>query len=136
LTRSSLLILPRSELSTPFVEVEEFRALTYDGERFWGLKARCLLRQIVTRVRVRAVGPCRLPEIQDAVTDEGVVEYVFQELPGRRLEDRVLDAVRVAQIAAEREDVSLDQVEFFACGEDGDDELSIAAQILRLDATE
>ena len=133
MTRCSLLILPRPDLSSPFVDVEEFRARTYDGERFWGLKSRCLLRLESCRVRVRAVGPCDLPAVDPAVTDEGVVEYVFQELPGRRLEDRVLDTVRVARVAAEREGVPVDAIEFYASGGASADEMRIAAQIVRLE---
>lgn len=124
-------MLPRPDLSSPFVDVEEFRARAHDGSRFWGLRARCRLRLAVGRVRVRAVGPCDLPGVDPAVTDEGVVEYVYQELPGRRLEDRVLDAVRVAHVAAEREEVDVEEVEFLGRG-GTTDEMRIAAQIVRL----
>jgi hypothetical protein len=131
LARPSLLILPRPDLSTPFLEVEEFRARSHDGIRLWGLKARCHMRAEPGPVRVRMVGPCDLPVVDGAVLDEGVIEYVFQTPAGRRLEDRVLDVVRVAQIAAEHEGIELRRVELHVPAEDArPDEMQIAARIL------
>jgi hypothetical protein len=132
LRKTSVLILPRPDLSGPFLEAEEFRARSHDGIRLWGLKGRPRLREDIVSIRVRTIGPCDLPDIDPAAVEEGFVEYVLQEPAGRRLEDRVLDVLRVAQIASDQEGLPLAQVVFFAPERErsAPDELRIAARIL------
>ena len=49
--------------------------------------------------RIRSVGPEQRPEIDPSAIENGAAEFVFQEPAGRRLEDRVLDVVRICQVA-------------------------------------
>lgn len=99
LSRVSLVIIPRPELSSNGIEVDEFRVRAHDGVRLWGLRARS--RFGTSAARVRVVGPSDLPEIDRRAIERGEVEFVFQEPAGRRLEDRVLDVLRVCQVAVE-----------------------------------
>jgi hypothetical protein len=98
-TRASLVLIPRPELSTNAVLVEEFRVRAHDGTRLWGLRARSRFGS--ASARVRAVGPSELPQFDRQAVEQGLEEFIFQEPAGRRLADRVLDVLRVCQVAAE-----------------------------------
>ncbi|MCY2959206.1 MAG: hypothetical protein NTY35_03490 [Planctomycetota bacterium] len=99
LSRVSLVLIPRPELSSNGIEVDEFRVRAHDGIRLWGLRARS--RFGTSSARVRIVGPSDLPRIDSAAVLRGEAEFVFQEPAGRRLEDRVLDVLRVCHLAGE-----------------------------------
>ena len=129
LAQPSVILIPRPELSSGAVEVDEFRIRTHDGIRLYGLRARNRLRCTSGPVRVRVVGPCERPEIDRRAVEEGTPEFVFQEPAGRRLEDRVLDVLRVCQLAAD--DVAIDarRVRLVA-PEQEPDEFLIASHLL------
>ena len=132
LARSSLLIVPRPDLSGALVEIEEFRAKGHDGTRLWGLKGRCLFGPTDGGVRIRMVGPCEVPEI-DPTALGGAVEYVLQAAAGRRLDERVLDLLRLRHIAAAHHGLPPERVELI--GEGGRieaDELRIARRLVEL----
>ena len=94
-TRRSLIFTPRPDLSSLLVEVDEWRLRAHDGERLWGLRARSSFHPDPFGATVRLVTAPARPEIDVAVVAEGQVEWVLQVAPGRRLEDRVLDLVRL-----------------------------------------
>ena len=100
-TRRSLIFTPRPDLSSLLVEVDEWRLRAHDGERLWGLRARSSFHPDPFGATVRLVTAPARPEIDVAVVAEGQVEWVLQVAPGRRLEDRVLDLVRLREVAAE-----------------------------------
>jgi hypothetical protein len=128
LSRVSLVIIPRPELSSKGIEVDEFRVRAHDGVRLWGLRARS--RFGTSAARVRVVGPSDLPQIDQRAIERGEVEFVFQEPAGRRLEDRVLDVLRVCQVAVEVGSASA-RVELVASeGCQAPDEFLIATQLL------
>lgn len=127
LSRVSLVIIPRPELSSNGIEVDEFRVRAHDGVRLWGLRARSRFGTISARVRV--VGPSDLPQIDRQAIQRGEAEFVFQEPAGRRLEDRVLDVLRVCQVAVEVGTTA--RVELVAtAGCPAPDEFLIATQLL------
>jgi hypothetical protein len=99
IARVSLVLIPRPELSSGGIQVDEFRVRAHDGIRLWGLRARS--RFGASSARVRVVGPSELPRIDSAAVLRGEAEFVFQEPAGRRLEDRVLDVLRVCQLAGD-----------------------------------
>jgi hypothetical protein len=101
LARQSVLLIPRPELSSPFVEVDEFRIRAHDGVRLFGLRAQCRIQGPTRIARIRIVGPSDLPEIDPEAIMNGESEFVFQEPAGRKLEDRVLDVLRICRLAAE-----------------------------------
>lgn len=99
LSRVSLVLIPRPELSGNGIEVDEFRVRAHDGIRLWGLRARSRFGNHSARVRI--VGPSDLPMIDSTAVLRGEAEFVFQAPAGRRLEDRVLDVMRVCHLASE-----------------------------------
>ena len=129
LGQPSVILTPRPELSSGAVEVSEFRIRTHDGIRLYGLRATNRLRHPTGPVRVRVVGPCDRPEIDRRAVEDGTPEFVFQEPAGRRLEDRVLDVLRVCQLAAESVSVDARRVRLVA-PEQEPDEFLIASHLL------
>lgn len=129
LARPSVLLIPRPDLSTPIVEVDEFRIRTHDGIRLYGLRAQHRHGDALRPARIRIVGPCEPPEVDRSSLGEGETEFVFQAPVGRRLEDRVLDVLRVCQVAAQSEQVRADQVRLVSL-EQEPDEFLIASQLL------
>lgn len=129
LAQASVLLIPRPELSTQSVEVDEFRLRTHDGIRLYGLRAQSRLPIAHQEVMVRLIGPCDSPELDREALTDGTTEFVFQEPAGRRLEDRVMDVLRVCQIAAAQEGRSTRDVRL-VFGEDIPDEFLIASQLL------
>lgn len=128
LSRVSLVLIPRPELSSNGIEVDEFRVRAHDGIRLWGLRARSRFGSQSARVRV--VGPSDLPKIDSAAVLRGEAEFVFQEPAGRRLEDRVLDVLRVCHLAGEVSS-STAHVELVPpTGGRAPDEFLIASQLL------
>ncbi|MFT7668062.1 MAG: hypothetical protein ACI8X5_000749 [Planctomycetota bacterium] len=110
--RLFLLRTPRPDLSTAGCEVQEIRFVAHDGVRLWGLVGRCPLLGNQQPAALRLVGPCQLPSINIESVQLGCTEFVVQTPAGRRLEDRVLDAVRLCQVAASFEKVDSAQVAF------------------------
>ena len=134
LTRSSVLLIPRPELSTPAIEVDEFRIRAHDGVRLYGLRAQNRLNVPHRSARIRMVGPCSLPEIDRRVVADGATEFVFQELAGRRLEDRVLDVLRVCQLASADVNIDAERVRLVVPDREHEpDEFLIASQLLAED---
>lgn len=129
LARLSVLLFPRAELSTPAFEVDEFRIRAHDGVRLLGLRAQSRLGAGTKPARIRLVGPCDVLQIDRATLEDGSTEYILQELPGRRLEDRVLDVLRVCQMASANNGSDLRTV-CLVSPEHEPDEFLIASQLL------
>lgn len=108
--RPSLLLTPRPDLCVGGRDVVEFRLRAHDGQAIWGLLARPTLRAGPWPARVRSVGPAALVEVDRAWVEAGGADVVFQELAGRRLEDRVLDVVHVSRMAMHTEGVDREQL--------------------------
>ena len=129
MAQPSVLLIPRPELSTATVEVDEFRLRTHDGIRLFGLRAQARSPVGTHRVMVRVVGPCETPDLDSEAMQEGATEFVFQEPAGRRLEDRVMDVLRICQIAAAQEGTAARDVRLVSSDE-VPDEFLIASQLL------
>lgn len=130
LARQSVLLIPRPELSTPEVEVDEFRVRAHDGLRLYGLRARSRRGGEIRPVRVSVVGPSDLPEIDCNNVGPGECVVVFQVPAGRRLEDRVMDVLRVCQLASETDSEETRDVRLWSTGVSEPDEFLIAARLL------
>ncbi|MEM9801465.1 MAG: hypothetical protein AAGA20_14150, partial [Planctomycetota bacterium] len=129
--RPGVVWTPRPDLSGQGQDVMEFRIRSHDGVRLWGLFARPAWRSGPWSARVRAVGPAERPSVDAATAQGGEAELVFQEPPGRRLSDRVLDVVQVCRLALGTD--GIDQVEIQAPTQSENrcaDELLIAGQLL------
>ncbi|MFT7486947.1 MAG: hypothetical protein ACI9F9_002804 [Candidatus Paceibacteria bacterium] len=129
-TRPFLLITPRPDLSTGGCEIQEIRFQAHDGVRLWGLMGRCSLFRSEQPAVLRIVGACQLPAVDVASVQQGNTEFVIQVPAGRKLEDRVLDALRLAELAANFEQVDPSRVGF-AAGEPSmaPDEVLIAIKL-------
>lgn len=135
LARQSVLLIPRPELSSPLMEVDEFRIRAHDGVRLFGLRAQCRFPGARRVARIRIVGPSDLPEIDRSAIENGESEFVFQEPAGRKLEDRVLDVLRICRLAAEcsvQADSQEDPSRVHLLADEGEepDEFLIASQLL------
>lgn len=112
LEQAGLLLHERSDLSGRGRIVVEFHLRTPEGARIWGLIARPAWTSGPRPACIRSVGPTDLPTLDPEAVEKGLTEVVYQEPAGRRLEDRVLDALRIRRIAAGSADVDGEQVAF------------------------
>lgn len=108
--RLNLLLVPRPDLSTPSAEVNELRLRAHDGVRLWGLIGRCPLFQTSQPGRIRRVSACDHAQIDVPCVEQGTIDIVIQGLPARRLEDRVMDVLRVWQAASQMEGVDAERL--------------------------
>jgi hypothetical protein len=121
-----LLILPRPDIAQQGMEVVEWRLRAHDGLRLWGLRCQSSFHVCPTGARIRQVETCQRPDACFDAVCEGRVDFVYQVPAGRKLEDRVLDVLRVLQLAA-----SYSSLAPGAIALEGDsDELMIAAQLV------
>jgi hypothetical protein len=82
-------------------------------------------------IRLRLVPANAQPDIDRNAVASGVIEYALQFPAGRRLEDRVLDVVRICQLAAAKNGVEAREVELYSPpGEPNPDEFLIASELL------
>ena len=130
LGRPSLLITPRPDLSGRGKDVIEFRIRAHDGAHLWGLLARPEWHEGPRPAVIRSVEPHQRPSIDIETVQSGVADLVFQEPAGRRLEDRVLDVVRICHMAFSTEGIDRFRVSFFSPGTSQEpDEFLIAEQL-------
>ena len=113
--RRGLLILPRPDLSSPFVDVIEWRMRGHDGQRLWGLRALSPFHDEPKGVHLREVAATELPSVRLETVVEGQAEFVLQVPAGRRLEDRVLDVLRVVRVALDTCHLVPEQVHLDPC---------------------
>jgi hypothetical protein len=131
LARPSAVYTPRPDLSSRAVAIEEFRIRAHDGLRLTGLMGRRLLGATEAPVRLRIVPGDRVPEPDLAALRAGIVEYALQFPAGRRLEDRVLDVMRVCQLAAAKEGLSPQDILLHSSeGDAQPDEFLIVTELL------
>ena len=130
LTRHGLMIVPRPDLSGTGCDVQEVRFRAHDGLRLWGLLARCPLFQQARPVRLRMIGPCDAPAIDRDCIEAGSADLVLQVPAGRRLEDRVLDVLRVFEVIESLEGVDPTRIALAECpGGSRPDEFLIASEL-------
>ena len=100
ISQGSLLLLPRPDVSTPFVEVEEFRFRAHDGLRLWGVRMLAGYSAPEFASKICIVGPAEAIDPETRALDPGGAFFFLREPPGRRLEDQVLDVLRLACLIA------------------------------------
>jgi len=103
----------------------------HDGAELRGRRARCALFAEPNRARVRVVAVGQEYGVDEEAVLGGSVEFVLEVDGRRRLEDRVMDVLRVCEMAAAREGLAREAVEL-AKGPRGcePDEILIAARLL------
>jgi hypothetical protein len=107
-----LTFFPRPDLSRPGIDVRELRLRAHDGARLTALLARSAFAGFGLEVQLRAC-----PDLDRALLDwssveQGGSDLVFCYPPERKLEDRVLDVVRVVEAACSVESIDCSQVTF------------------------
>lgn len=127
--RPSVMLMPRPDLSGGGKDVVEFRLRAHDGQRLWGLLARPLWHKGSRPARVRFVGPTQRATLDCVALEDGFAELVFQEPAGRRLEDRVLDVLRVCQLARGTKGIDCERIALTAPDEREPDEFLIAREL-------
>ncbi len=127
-----LFFTPRPELSTGGVDVVGFRIRAHDGKVLKGLFARPTWHQGARPAVVRSVGAGQPVAVDLELVRSGSAELVFEEPSGRGLPDRVLDVVRVSQIALRSAGIDRLQIHFGCLEDRADvpDEFLIADQLL------
>jgi hypothetical protein len=94
-----LVVLPRPDLGRPGIDVCELRMRAHDGERLRALLGRPAYCQEGDSIRLRRCD-CLEADCPDwEVVEDGASELVVQLALGRKLEDRVLDVVRLCHAA-------------------------------------
>lgn len=107
-----LAIFPRSDLSRPGIEVLELRVRAHDGARLTALLARSAFAETGLEVNLRAcAGSAEEPPDLQAV-EAGGTDLLLRYPPDRRLEDRVLDVLRVVEAACSLESLDCSRVHF------------------------
>lgn len=101
--QGSLLLLPRPDISTPFVEVEEFRFRAHDGLRLWGVRmlAGYPVPELASKICI--VDPATDIGPETRALEPGGAYFFLREPQGRPLEDQVLDVLRLACLIANLE---------------------------------
>ncbi|MEZ5975809.1 MAG: hypothetical protein R3E96_13505 [Planctomycetota bacterium] len=94
-----LLSSPREDLTGGGRQVEEFRVKAHDGQILWGLISYPTFHGGSRPCCIKAAGPADPMELDPAAVETGTVEVLYQAPAGRRLEDRVLDLIRVHELA-------------------------------------
>ncbi len=109
--RPALLLLPRRDLSHTGLEVIEFRVKAHDETPLWGLAGRSTFHRAGYAARVRLRGPAAELSIDEGLVAAGTADVVLQSPAGRRLEDRVLDLLRVTEVARDMDGVAEIQIQ-------------------------
>ncbi len=126
-----LVLFDRPDLSTPLMEVVEWRVKAHDGHRLWGLRGQSPFCAYPRRAILRLVEAVEFPEIRVESLIDGCVEFVYQVPPGRRLEDRVMDLLRLRQVVAASFELDADQLDVCpSCPDQEPDEIMIAGLLL------
>jgi len=122
-------IFPRPDLSRPGIEVIELRLRAHDGARLLALLSRSAFAK-GSEVRLRACPGAVGTALDFAAVEAGGTDLVLEYPPDRRLEDRVLDVVRVLEAACSIEHVGCGDVVFTPSDSCVQDEFAIV-QFLR-----
>lgn len=129
-----LFFTPKPDLSAAGTEVVAFRIRAHDGAVLRGYLARPTWQQGDRPAVVRSVPAGQEPHIDLDRVRTGSAELVFEEPSGRALPDRVLDVVRVSQIALRTQGIDRLQIHFGCLAPEGADVLAdeylIADQLL------
>lgn len=120
-----LAIFPRQELSRPGVEVIELRLRAHDGAKLTALLARSAFAGEGLEIRLRACPEALGSELDFATVESGGTDLVLQYPPDRRLEDRVLDVLRIAEAACSLEQIDCSRLRLRASDSCVQDEFAI-----------
>ncbi len=115
-TPRQLVLYPRPDDSRPGTEVIELRLCAHDGERLTALLVRSSFGQRCETLRLRSTSPLTVAALDWSQVEEGITDVVFDFPPTHRLEDRVLDVLRILNAARSVKNVDGARVEMGPCG--------------------
>lgn len=130
-TPRRLLIVPRPELSRPGIEVAELKLRAHDGERLTALFGRSCFGTEGQALQIRLLAATDLLGVSWETLETGRAEIAFRPPAARRLEDRVLDLLRIVNAVNSLEGLATCSVEFLPPRHgSAPDEIWIAEQVL------
>ena len=122
----NLVQIPRTDLSRPGIEVTELRLRAHDGAPLRALLARSAFQQSGAQVHLRLCEDLDTCALDWRAVEQGTSDLVFHYPPERRLEDRVLDVLRLTEAACSLEAVDCSDVRFYSGCQSPPDEFVIA----------
>jgi len=121
-----LVQIPRPDLARPGIEVLELRLKAHDGADLRGLLARSAYQRKGDQVHLRLCGDLETSALDWRAVAGGTTDLVFRYPPERRLQDRVLDVVRLTEAACSLESIDCSRIEFHVGHQATPDEFVIA----------
>ena len=122
--------LQRRDLARPGAEVLELNLKSHDGAPIQALLARSTFHRIGRAVHLRTCCGLDTCAIDWKAVEEGTCDLVFPFPSDRPLEARVLDVLRMVQVAADLESVRAGEVQLFHGARTAPDEYLIAELVL------
>jgi hypothetical protein len=122
----SLVRVPRTDLSRPGIEVIELRIKSHDGATIRALMAHSAFHRNGGAVHLRTCYDLETCALDWGAVEQGTSDVVFPYPPDRKLEDRVLDVLRLTAIVASMESVDSREVRFHSGCQAPPDEFVIA----------
>ena len=107
-----LAIYPRPDLTRAGIEVIELRLRAHDGARLTALVARSAFAERGQNLRLRACSQLVGTALDYTAVEAGATDLIFRYPADRRLEDRVLDLLRIMDAACSLEGVECKDVTF------------------------
>lgn len=118
--------IPRDDLARPGVEVVELRLKAHDGAPLRALLARSAFHRAGGEVHLRTCCDFETCALDFRAVERGTSDVVFPFPPGHRLEDRVLDVLRVARTISTVESIEAEAVRLYSGHRTPPDEFRIA----------
>ena len=131
-----LVVTPRPDYARPGMEVAELRLRAHDGQRLHALLCRPCFGCQGDALLVQPCAQASPDAVDWSAVEDGTVEVLFEYPPERRLEDRVLDVIRVFQAACSIDAGEAGPVLFGSFGAPGSSASSGAAGQARGEADE
>lgn len=125
-----LLVFSRPELSLPGGEALELWLRAHDGIRLRGILGRSLMSLPEPELRLELLASGEAGTLEWDEISRGRADLLFEPPPSRRLEDRVLDAVRICQATRAVTGVPSGPLRLVLEGSKAADELQIADRLL------
>ncbi|HED65830.1 MAG TPA: hypothetical protein ENJ09_09780 [Planctomycetes bacterium] len=111
----SVVRIPREDLSRPGVEVLELRLRAHDGTGLRALLAHSTYTRSAREVHLRTCRDFETCALDFGAVSRGTSDVVFPYPPDHRIEDRVLDLLRLTTAVSRLEHVDEHAVELY-CG--------------------
>ncbi len=123
--------LQRKDLARPGIEVLELTLLSHDGAPLQALLARSTFHRAGRAVHLRTCCGLDTCAIDWRAVERGISDLVFAFPAEHNLEARVLDVLRLTQVAAELESIPMSKVSLHCGTRSAPDEFRIANLVLQ-----